>query len=534
MKTVVLGMLGTNLDRRGRGPKRWSSWRPTVSLCQHDDFIVDRLELLHEVRHTSLAKQVSRDIASVSPETEVVLHLIQQDDPWDFANVYRTLRTFTDDYDFDIDNERYLVHMTTGTHVAQICWFLLTEARYVPGTLIQTSPPAARPQEGESPIGRYHEIDLDLSKYDQIASRFHLEHLEGTAYLKQGIQTRNAAFNTMIEQIEKVSIRSSEPILLTGPTGAGKSQLARQIFELKKQRDQFAGRFVSVNCATLRGDTVSSTLFGHVKGAFTGATSNRPGLLREANDGLLFLDEIGELGVEEQAMLLNAIETKHFFPVGSDTEVSSDFQLIAGTNQNLWQMVDTGRFREDLIARLDLWTYHLPSLRERIEDFEPNLDFEIDKARSNMGTMIRFSREARERYLRFATTQAQWRANFRDLNSSITRMATLADGGRVSLNIVNAEIDLLETRWARGGSDDNERRALLSFVGEDELNQMDRFDRIQLEGVIQVCRNSRSMADAGRRLFQASRLRKSSSNDSHRIKQYLDRFGLTFEKIRDT
>src|SRR5262249_21144841 len=116
-----------------------------------------------------------------------------------------------------------------------------------------------------------------------------------------------------------------------GPTGAGKSQLARRIYELKVARHQIAGAFVDVNCATLRGDAAMSTLFGHRKGAFTGAVQDRPGLLRAADGGLLFLDEIGELGLDEQAMLLRAVEEKRFLPVGADKEVASDFRLIAGT-----------------------------------------------------------------------------------------------------------------------------------------------------------------------------------------------------------
>lgn len=161
----------------------------------------------------------------------------------------------------------------------------------------------------------------------------------------------------MIEQIEKVAIKSRAPILLNGPTGAGKSFLARRIFELKQARHQFSGAFVEVNCATLRGDTAMSTLFGHVKGAFTGARESREGLLRSANGGMLFLDEIGELGADEQAMLLKAIEEKTFYPFGSDRQVSSDFQLIAGTVRDLRQLVAEGKFREDLYARINLWTF---------------------------------------------------------------------------------------------------------------------------------------------------------------------------------
>src|SRR5205814_8295141 len=115
----------------------------------------------------------------------------------------------------------------------------------------------------------------------------------------------------------------------------GTSQLSKRIFELKKARRQVAGPFVEVNCATIRGDGAMTALFGHVKGAFTGAVTERPGMLKKADGGVLFLDEIGELGPDEQAMLLRAIEEKSFYPVGSDREARSEFQLIAGTNRDL-------------------------------------------------------------------------------------------------------------------------------------------------------------------------------------------------------
>lgn len=113
-------------------------------------------------------------------------------------------------------------------------------------------------------------IDLDLSRYNAIASRFAEERQQTLDFLKSGIATRNPHFNRMIEQIEKVAIKSRAPILLNGPTGAGKSFLARRIFELKQARHQFSGAFVEVNCATLRGDTAMSTLFGHVKARLPG------------------------------------------------------------------------------------------------------------------------------------------------------------------------------------------------------------------------------------------------------------------------
>jgi transcriptional regulatory protein RtcR len=283
----VIGLLGTTLDV-GRKPDRWNSWRPTVAICRQPDMVVHRLELLHSARELTLATVIKTDIESVSPETKVNLHLVEFEDPWDFEKVYEALYAFARSYPFDTDREDYLIHITTGTHVAQICLFLLTESRHFPARLLQSSP-----ERGWSGPGQIKIIDLDLSRYDRIASRFQEEQREAASFLKQGIETRNRGFNAMIDRIEQVAIVTRDPLLLMGPTGAGKSRLARRIFELKKARHAVKGDFVDVNCATLCGDGAMSALFGHIKGAFTGALKDRPGLLRTADGGVLFLDEIG-------------------------------------------------------------------------------------------------------------------------------------------------------------------------------------------------------------------------------------------------
>src|SRR6266849_6057975 len=408
--SVVIGLLGSTLDA-GRMQDRWQSWRPTVAICRQPDFVVKRLELLHGLRDKSLARRVAEDISAVSPETTVKLHEIEFGDPWDFERVYETLFKFARAYPFDTDNEEYLIHITTGTHVAQICLFLLTESRYLPGKLLQSAPERDRKAPGNIKI-----IDLALSQYDRIASRVRQEARDAVSYLKGGIDTKNTAFNQLIDRIEQVAIATRDPLLLMGPTGAGKSRLARRIYELKKMRHTITGDFIDVNCATLRGDGAMSTLFGHVKGAFTGALKDRPGVLRTADKGVLFLDEIGELGIDEQAMLLRALEEKTFLPLGSDRESHSDFQLIAGTNRDLFAAVREGRFREDLLARINLWTFSLPGLRARPEDIEPNLQFELDQYAQKTGNRITFSKEARQRFLEFALSPgAAWKGNFRDL-----------------------------------------------------------------------------------------------------------------------
>ena len=531
---VVLGFLGTTLDN-GRGPTRWQKWRPTIDLCRHEHFQVARLELLHDPHVQQLANEIAEDVLAVSPETVVRSHHLALRDPWDFGEVYGALADFARSQSFRPDDEDYLVHITTGTHVAQICLFLLTESRHFPGRLLQATPP---PRRGTGDVGSYQIIDLDLSRYDALASRTRLEQQQATSFLKAGIVTKNAAFNALIDDLEQVATSSTAPLLITGPTGAGKTRLARKLYDLKRQRHLMKGRYVEINCATVRGDGAMSTLFGHTKGSFTGAVAARDGLLRAAHGGVLFLDEVGELGLDEQAMLLRAVEDKVFFPVGADVEVKSDFQLIAGTNRDLRAAVAAGTFRDDLLARLDLWSFALPGLAKRPEDIEPNLDFELDRFGDERRERLTISTEARAAFLAFATsTQAPWPGNFRELGGAVTRMATLCVGGRITVDVVDKEIERLRQRWQSTTSTSTtaQTAASLSVVlSADAVGALDRFDAVQLADVLTVCRQSKTLSEAGRTLFAASRATKASSHDAARLRKYLAGYGVTFTDVTRT
>lgn len=528
-KQVVIGILGSKLDA-GKSEKRWNGWRPSVALCQYDNLLVERFELLHQAHDRELANVVKQDIESVSPQTNVQLHELPIRDPWDFEEVFAALYQFAREAKFRTDDEEYLIHITTGSHVQQICLFLLAESRHLPGKLLQTSPPNQHRKDDDN----YSIIDLDLSRYDALATRFAQEQQAGLTFLKSGIDTRNKQFNELIERIERVAIASTAPLLLMGPTGAGKSLLARKIYELKRQRKQVRGEFVECNCATLRGDQAMSALFGHVKGAFTGATIARGGLLKAADGGVLFLDEIGDLGSDEQAMLLRAIEDKRFLPVGADKESASDFQLLAGTNRDLAGDVAAGRFREDLLARINLWTFCLPGLAERREDIAPNLDFELERFAAKSGQKVTLNKEARQQFLQFAeSAAATWSANFRDLNAAVTRMATLARSGRITVHDVAEETERLKHAWSKGSAAHDGSDELRAILNEQQLASIDLFDRAQLASVIRICRESDSLSAAGRRLFAVSRLAKAQPNDADRLRKYLARFDLSFEQICD-
>ena len=527
MKNVVIGLYGPALDR-GQGANRWHNWRPSLSVCQHEELLIHRFDLLLEEKFNKAAQVLIRDIHHVSPETKVVTHPIQWNHPWDFQEVYGVLHDFAKGYGFDPDKENYLIHITTGTHVAQICEFLLTESLYFPGKLLQTSPP-----KHDKPLdpGSFQIIDLDLSKYDRIAMRFKQQIRDDISFLKSGIKTKNKKFNQLIERIEHVASRTLDPILLMGPTGAGKSHLARRIFELKKAHRKIKGDFVEVNCATIRGDGAMATLFGHTKGAFTGAVQTRAGLLKTAHKGILFLDEVGELGIEEQSMLLRAIEEKRFLPVGADQETNSDFQLLCGTNRDLQDQVGMGQFREDLLARINLWTFALPGLKDRPEDIEPNMKYELDRYARNTGAHVRFSKEAKKHFLSFCVShQALWKANFRDLIGAITRMATLAPGGRICEDVVEEEIQRLLQSW-QGKPKTQGTDLLERLVSTEKIDKLDEFDRPQLAHAIRICAESKNLSEAGRKLHNISRTKKARPNDADRLRKYLAKFDISWNDI---
>ena len=534
MKTTAISVLGTQKDAHGgAGKARWDTWRPSIGLVQQDELPIDELHIIYNKAYKDLAERIKADIRSVSPETKVVLDNIELKDPWDFEEVYSKFYDYSKSPCFHEEKTSYYIHISTGSHVEKICLFLLVESHHLNAKIVQSSPKEGHVRHSNDPKGVINVIDLDLSRYDALAKRFETDRQKDLSFLKQGIETRNADFNRLIETIERVSVRSSDPILLTGPTGAGKSQLAKQIYLLKKQSDKVKGEFVAVNCATLGGDLAKSALFGHKKGSFSGAGADHAGFLKEADGGIIFLDEIGELPMEAQTMLLKAIEEKTYRPLGATKDEHSDFQLICGTNRNLMDDVTSGKFRRDLLARIDLWSFKMPGLAERREDIEPNLDYELLRYTQRTHKHVSFSKEARARFLEFALAPATtWPGNFRDLNAMVVRMATLSDGGRITTDLVEEEIARTQGTTPSCTIPTN-ATDLADLLGDGYETRYDAIDLVQLAYVVSICRESETMSAAAKELYAVSRLAKKSSNDSDRLSKYLARFGLKFKQLHD-
>ena len=207
-------------------------------------------------------------------------------------------------------------------------------------------------------------------------------------------------------------------ILITGENGTGKELIARAIHRQSKRADK---ELVEVNCAAIPNELIESELFGHEKGAFTGATNSRIGKFEQANGGTLFLDEIGDMSLNAQAKVLRAIEDSKIEKVGSNKKIEVDVRIITATNKDLKEEIENGNFREDLYHRLNVIPIHVPSLRERKEDIPQLIEhFSNEICRKNKFTNKLFTKEAIE-----SLSKLEWRGNVRELKNFIERIVIM-------------------------------------------------------------------------------------------------------------
>lgn len=219
--------------------------------------------------------------------------------------------------------------------------------------------------------------------------------------------------------VRVVAPADSLSVLILGASGTGKEYVARQIHALSGRAD---APFIAVDCGALPKELAASELFGHVKGAFTGATEDKTGMFAVANHGTLFLDEVGNLSMEVQMLLLRALQEKRYRPVGGKEEVKADIRLVAATNEDLERAITEGRFREDLFHRLNEFPLYVPLLAECPEDIIPLAEFMLDIANRELGKNVKgFDRETQKRLKAYP-----WPGNIRELKGAVKRAALLA------------------------------------------------------------------------------------------------------------
>lgn len=313
---------------------------------------------------------------------------------------------------------------------------------------------------------------------------------EGSAF---EMTSQNPVWKTQLERLPNVA-GSHFPVLLTGPSGSGKDILAQTIHKLSTRR---GGPFVSVNCSALSESLVESELFGHLRGSFTGATSDRKGAFEAARGGTLFLDEIGDLPLALQPKLLRALENNQIRPVGSDRAIETDVRIVAATHHDLKKLVYDERFRADLYFRLHVVQVRTPALKERMEDFE--------------SLLYSFARAMRVRFS-FGAVQVlkhhDWPGNIRELKNAVARAKAFWGADEITEAHAAQLIDLMPGREAPKPEDFRPSRSVIK--------------EIELEMI-----KSRLIANRGNQRKTASDMGMAKSTLHDRIRGY----GIDVEKL---
>jgi sigma-54 specific flagellar transcriptional regulator A len=236
--------------------------------------------------------------------------------------------------------------------------------------------------------------------------------------------TQSDNMQKVLELVSKVAPTNAN-VLILGESGTGKELIARRLHDLSNNK---RGKFVAVNCGAIPADLLESELFGHERGAFTGAISKRVGKLEYAENGTLFLDEIGDMPLNMQVKLLRVLQERTYERLGSNNPFECNFRLITATNKNLIEYISKGLFREDLYYRINVFSIELPPLRERISELKPLIEF-------FWGNDVKISKEAMS-----LLTKYNWPGNVRELQNFVERCKVVSQGNKIDVEILPTNI----------------------------------------------------------------------------------------------
>lgn len=372
-----------------------------------------------------------------------VLHLHELSSPVDYGEIYEAAVRTVDDVSAPEDARRSF-HTSPGTPAMAAVWILLAQT-IRPAELLQSSV-----EQGVVSLSLPFELSLDYLPGPTVIPESDLEQLA------QALPPANAEFGDIVHRsdvMRQVIIQARRfaafevPVLILGESGTGKELFARAIH---RQGARSEGPFVAVNCGAIPESLVESELFGHKKGAFTGADKDRVGHIENADGGILFLDEIGELPPQTQVKLLRVLNDGKFQPVGGTRAKEVNFRVVAATNRPLLTEVASGNFREDLFFRLSTTVLQLPPLRQRSGDVTLLVDRFLENANQKFGDSPGWIPKHMSAAARNLLNRHDWPGNVRELENTILRIAILTPGKKIEKSHV--EQALLPVRNA--GQDD--------------------------------------------------------------------------------
>jgi len=329
-----------------------------------------------------------------------------------------------------------------------------------------------------------------------------LEKDKSKAFSSTAFYSKNQDWNNKLKQITKV-VNSKFPILILGETGTGKDVLARQIHQQSTRREK---PFISINCSALSENLIESELFGHLKGSYTGATTDRQGAFEAARGGTLFLDEIGELPKILQPKLLRALDNKEVKPVGSDISISTDVVIIAATQANLVEKIQNKEFRDDLYHRLNIIKISPPPLRKRMQDFEDLL--------------LKFCKDYKTSFSHAAVKDLkdyEWPGNIRELKNVVARASALIPDRNVESEDIHDILDPIKATPKYNTGSENNVFSIIDFIkeGKDNKDTTPLIQRIEKKLIMETLENHKGNQ---RRTAEDLNMAKSTLHD--KLKKY--------------
>lgn len=394
---------------------------PILSLATARPF--DRIVLFSTPTVQQHTLETVKALKITCPKIEVRAIDLPLQDPTDYVSILRLIRQHASTILKNSPYSEYFISVASGTPQMHACWVLLVSGGEIPARILHIRPPKYVTKE--APM--VSEVDLSAPEFPEVRAAVCMEqaaapysgaHVSlGDAIGELGIVGEDSK---MVQALKMADVLAEHdaPILIQGETGTGKELIARLI-HLLSGRDR--ERFIAINCGSLPANLVESILFGHVKGAFTGATVDQVGKFEQADGGTLFLDEVGELPVEVQPKFLRVLEDGMVEPVGAKRGKRTNVRVVAATNVDLQQAVEKKEFREDLYYRLSFATVRLPPLRERRADIPKIALHVLDTLNKSIRRPKRLSPEA------LARLQAQaWKGNVRDLENVLGRSMLMA------------------------------------------------------------------------------------------------------------
>lgn len=391
---------------------------PILSLVTEEPF--DCIILFSTPATAELTLATQKELTLISPRTETIIRDVPLSDPTDYRAILTHLRSHLRTILNEQSDASFFIAVASGTPQMHACWVLLAASGDIPAKILHVRPPRFVTKD-QSVVS---EVDLSADEFPSVRARIRVPEGipdEGRPDLALAVRQLNIvgdheSIRAAIE-IAAALATSDAPILIRGETGTGKELFARLVHVLSGRPKD---RFVAINCAAIPEDLVESVLFGHRKGAFTGAVRDQLGKFDLANGGTLFLDELAELPLAAQAKLLRVLQDGMVEPVGADGPHEVDVRVVAATNRDVAKAIKSGAFRKDLYYRLNVGEIVLPPLRDRRSDI-PKLALQVlDRVNASMRSPKRLSQGA------LARLQGHlWPGNVRDLQNVIERSVRL-------------------------------------------------------------------------------------------------------------